>query len=195
MNEKRRKALESGYGTEPEPKQGLLDLGGVLDAECAPAFKKAIPYTCIVEIIGDVKANGVAAVKNPLTLAKVAWAMGCLSTLLGDMVKVGLLTMDDISNAFADDPKMAQTANGEGGAPALDQVQVAMLQGNMDELRDTMEDTPKNVGVGQFGIGTALTVLSALSTLYKLWKSLSGSGGGDNSRHITKIRLASGQPE
>lgn len=162
-----------------------LSQAGLFDAECHPSFQKAIPYQCLVEIVTDVKKDPLSAIKNPAILLKLMWAMGCLTTLVADMVSVGLLKPDDVADAFAWQDSLAGTDSTDP---------VANMANTTDILSDAISELePYQGNAKAFGIASALSILSAIGAIYKVWKMLAGNGGGDHSRHITKIKLASEQ--
>lgn len=157
-------------------------------SECRPTFVAGVPGVCMAELLADIKRDAFGALRNPNTYQKLIWALGCLNALVAEFVSVGLLTPDDVADAFKLFEEDADpTVKKQYSQKSLD---AAVYEGEY-ALSEIYQQIPPDVDVpiGQFGIATALTVLSAIGAIWKIWRMLSPSAGGDHSRHITKIRL------
>ncbi len=166
---------------------------GLLLPVCAPDFPTGVPVQCIQELITDIKADPTGAIKNPAIYQKMFWALGCLSGLLSEAVKFGLISQQDIADAFAfEDESSGFTLNGTPASDigyACDQLGSALA----DMTAEATPDAPVPVKGFAFTIGGIVAILGAITTIYKIWRMLSGGGGGDHSRHITRNNIRIGR--
>lgn len=129
--------------------------------ECGPNFAPGIPYACLTEIVTDIKANPLGFFQDPANYMKLFWASGCLVGLAMKLIEVNLLTPAQFSEAIEASQKIGQANGQEANLEDVGFVLSAHLE--------TLEEQKSEVATGQFGIMTALTVLSAIGTIWKIY--------------------------
>lgn len=134
------------------------------------SFTAAIPYDLINKIIGIAQTAPLSLATDPANLKLIFWTLGCLTEVVERLIGVGVMSKEDFANALS-----AENSTYRGEAGPNEMYDVSELDGLILTLNDANRDMQEasSTHYSQFGITTAITVISAISAIYSIWKMIS----------------------